>query len=111
MACDTVRRPEQTLAERIAEVDRALKRLAQQIASGRVQVNIGPTGAVAFAGWNDRDGLTDACAYRSLAIQGNWELRQAVARAEAMTGRKVNPNAVAEGHHSHDGGNTWHKGH
>lgn len=39
----------------------------------------------------------------------SWELRQAVARAEAQQGRKVNAHAVASGLHSHDGGKNWEK--
>lgn len=112
MACDTYRStPEQTLAQRMAEVDAAIKRLGQALASGTASVKIGPTGAVAFVGWTDSRGVTDACAYRSLSVTGSWELRQAVAKAEALAGRKVNPQAVAAGHHSHDGGGSWHKGH
>jgi hypothetical protein len=41
--------------------------------------------------------------------EGSPELRQAVARAEAMQGVKVNPQAVASGFHSHDNGLTWSK--
>jgi hypothetical protein len=111
MACDTVRRPNQTLQDRIAEVDRALKRLETSLTSGRVTVKVGPTGAVVIVGWADRDGITDACAYRSLTFQRSWALRQAVARAEALGGRKVNERAVLAGHHSHDGGKTWGGGH
>lgn len=111
MPCDTNLRENQTLQDRMSEVERALKRLETSLQSGRVKVNIGQNGAVAFAGWQDRDDVTDVCAYRTLAAQNSWALRQAVAKAEAMSGRKVNANAVAAGVHSHDGGGTWHKGH
>jgi hypothetical protein len=110
MACTSQLSPAQTLAQRMAEVDRALKRLAQQIASGKVQLKIGPTGSIAFQGWADNDRISDTCAYRALLVSGSWELKQAVMKAEAVSGRKVNPQAVAAGHHSHDG-HTWHKGH
>jgi hypothetical protein len=111
MPCDTVRNPNQTLEDRNAQVKAALRRLEAALKGGTVKLNIGPNGAVAFQGWKDRDDVTDVCAYRTLTAEGSWELRQAVAKAEAMTGRKVNPNAVASGEHSHDGGHTWHKGH
>ena len=113
MPCDSVRDPNQTLEQRNDQVKKALTRLEQALTQGRVKVTIGPTGAVSFTGWkpDDRDGITDVCAYRTLAMQGSSALRMAVARAEALQGRKVNPNAVAAGHHSHDGGGTWHKGH
>ena len=107
MPCDSVRRENQTLQDRMAEVKRALERLERSLQSGSVRVQIAPNGAIAFAGWSDRDDVTDVCAYRTLAAQNSWALRQAVARAEASQGRKVNPNAVAAGHHSHDGGRTW----
>lgn len=111
MPCDTVRDPNQTLEDRNNQVKAALRRLEAALKNGTVRVSIGPSGGVAFVGWKDRDDVTDVCAYRTLTAEGSWELRQAVTKAEAMTGRKVNPNAVASGHHSHDGGNTWHKGH
>lgn len=111
MACESMRKPGQSLQARIDEVRKALARLETQISAGKVRVTIGPNGAVAFAGWapGERDDVTDACAYRTLTASNSWALRQAVARAEAMSGRKVNARAVAEGHHSHDGGHTWEK--
>lgn len=109
MPCDYTPRPEQTLQERMSEVDRAVARLRESLATGRVQVRIGPTGAIAFQGWDpkDRAGLSDACTYRVMTVQGSWELRQAVARAELTQGRKVNAQAIAAGVHSHDGGKSW----
>lgn len=109
MACETMRQPGQSLSERIDQVKKALTRLEQQIQASRVKIGIGPNGAVVFQGWKDRDNVTDACAFRSLTASNSWILRQAVMRAEAMSGRKVNARAVAEGHHSHDGGHTWEK--
>lgn len=113
MACDTYRRPQQTLAERNAEIARALKRLEQQLLARAVKIAISAQGAIAFAGWGDgeRAGLSDACTYRLLQVQGSYALREAIAKAEAMQGRKVNARAIAAGVHSHDGGNTWGPGH
>ena len=107
MACESIRRSGQTLVERMDQVKTALARLERYLSTGSVKVQIGPNGAVAFAGWNDRDDVTDACAFHSLSATSSWALKQAVARAEALTGRKVNPAAVAAGMHSHDGGRTW----
>ena len=109
MACESRRKAGQSLTARIDEVKRAMARLEQALSAGRAKVVIGPNGAVAFQGWTDRDDVTDACAFRTLTAGNSWALRQAVARAEAMSGRKVNARAVAEGHHSHDGGQTWGK--
>ena len=98
-----------TLEQRMSQIDRALKRLETSLQSGSVRIQIGPNGAVALANWTDRDDMTDVCAVRSLLTSNSWALRQAIARAEAMQGRKVNVNAVAAGWHTHDGGNTWGK--
>jgi hypothetical protein len=111
MACSSMRKPNQTVPERDAEIKAALRRLEAALQAGQVTVAISPQGAVAFGAWSDRDGVTDACAYRTLAAAGSWALRQAVARAEALGGRKVNERAVLAGTHSHDGGKTWHHGH
>jgi hypothetical protein len=34
--------------------------------------------------------------------------RAAIARAEQFSGRPIDRHALAAGHHSHDGGLTWH---
>jgi hypothetical protein len=109
MPCDTTLRKEQTLVDRNAEIKRALARLEASLKAGRVSAVIGPTGAVALKGWTDRDDITDVCAIRTLQASNSWELRQAIAKAEMQSGRKMNPNAVAAGHHMH--GDKWHKGH
>jgi hypothetical protein len=109
MACDTMTRPNQTIQERASEVETALRKLKADLLTGRVQVKIAANGAIAFAAWGERSGLTDACAYRLLTFQNSGELRSAIARAESASGRRVNPRAVAAGHHSHDGGKTWDK--
>jgi hypothetical protein len=113
MPCDTRIKNGQTIEARNADVKRALTRLEAALTLNQVRVKIGANGAVAFEGWSpkDRDDVTDVCAYRALTAQNSWALRQAVARAEAQQGRKINPKAVAAGTHSHDGGKTWDKGH
>jgi hypothetical protein len=113
MPCDTRLRQGETLENRVKAIDVALKRLEQYLQTGKVQIGIAPNGAITFKGWNvgERDDVSDVCAYRTLASQNSWALRQAVAKAEAMSGRKVNAHAIAAGHHSHDGGKTWSGGH
>lgn len=111
MPCDTRLRENQTLADRNNQIQAALRRLEQYLQTGTVRLAIASNGAIAFSGWQDRDDVTDVCAYRTLAASNSWALRQAQAKAEAMAGRKVNAFAVAAGHHSHDGGKTWHGGH
>lgn len=107
MACFSVTRSGQTLAERNKEVEAALARLKRYIAAGQVKIVIAPNGAVGLSGWKDRDDVTDVCAVRTLSAEGSWELRQAIAKAEALQGRKANLQATSAGWHSHDDGKTW----
>jgi hypothetical protein len=110
MPCDTQRTPEQTREERRREIDAALRDLEKRLARGAVEVGLSPEGAVVFTGWGaERRRVTDVCAFRTLTQRGSWELRKAVASAELRFGRRVNPQAVASGLHSHDGGQTWSK--
>ena len=111
MACDFTIPAGMTPATRKTQIAQAVDRLNAALATGEVKVKVGATGAVAFVGTWQRDGISDTCAYRKLMVAGSPALRLAVAKAEAMAGRKVNPQAVASGQHSHDGGATWHKGH
>lgn len=52
--------------------------------------------------------VSDVCGYRLLMATGAPLAKQAIARAEQLAGRTVSRQAVANGHHSHDGGHTWH---
>lgn len=110
MICDT-RWLDQPL--KIDQMKKALDRLQAALGAGTVTAVIGPNGALAFKGWqqDDRAGYSDACAFRKLQARGSPELRRALARAEALAGRKLDPRAVAAGVHSHDGGGSWHPGH
>jgi hypothetical protein len=110
MPCDTKLKPKQTIQQRAAEIRAMVATLAQGLASNRVRVKIGPTGGVAFIGLTDqeRDGVTDACAYRRIMATGSALAKAKIAAAEALSGRSVNRQAVAHGHHSHDNGATWH---
>jgi hypothetical protein len=111
MACDTRLKPRQTIQERAKEVRDAVARLAQALVSGRVKPVIGPKGELAFTGWDatSRDGLTDACAYRTIMRSGDAMARALIERAEMMSGRKIDKQVLAQGMHSHDGGASWHK--
>lgn len=110
MPCDTKLKPKQTIQQRADEIRRMVATLASGLASNRIRVNVGPTGGVAFIGLTaeERDGVTDACAYRRLMATGSPLAKAKIAAAEALAGRSVNREAVAHGHHSHDGGRTWH---
>lgn len=112
MPCDTrPLRREETLAQRMERDKQRLRALEQALLSGLAKFKIGPTGSVAIEGWStaDRDGITDLCAFRTLRAQNSWAARQALAKAEAQGGRRLNEAAVAAGHHAHGG--DWHKGH
>lgn len=110
MPCDTKLKPRQTIQERAAEVRRSVAKLDDLIKQRRAQVKVGPQGAVTFVGWpqQDRDGVTDACAFRRLMATGSGLAKAEIARAEALAGRKVDRRVVASGIHSHDGGHHWH---
>jgi len=114
MPCDTRLKPRQTIQQRAAEVRKAVDALAVKLLKRQVRPIVDKaTGAITFAGWSeqDRDGITDACAYRRIKVQGNALVQAELARAEAMAGRPVNTKALAQGVHSHDGGVSWHHGH
>lgn len=104
MPCDT--RPNLTAVQKARMAD-AVRRLDQAINAGLVRVVIGAAGGIAFQGWQDREGVSDLCAYRRLTLTGSAALRRALARAEVIAGRSVDARALAAGVHSHDGGATW----
>ena len=110
MACDTRLKPKQTIQERAEEVRRATSRLQARLMDGRVKAKVGPQGAIAFEGWTaeERDGVTDACAYRRIMATGSALAKAAIAKAEQLAGRSVDRKVVGIGAHSHDGGTTWH---
>jgi hypothetical protein len=86
----------------------ALARLQAAIGAGTVQVVVAArTGAFALRGWKDedREGVSDLCAYRALI--NTPEMRRAIVRAQAITGTPIDQRAIAAGVHSHDGGRTW----
>lgn len=115
MACDLRLKPRQTIQERAKEVRDAVARLAQALTQGRVKAVVDrATGGIVFQGWdeNSKDGLTDACAFRTLMKSGDAMTRELIKRAEYLAGRTVNQQAITAGGgrvHSHDGGSTWHK--
>jgi len=111
MPCDTKLKPKQTIQQRAEEVRRVVARLSEKLAAGFVKPKIGPQGAIAFDGLTaeERDGVTDNCAYRRIMATGSALARAAIARAEQLSGRTVNKQVVGHGTHSHDGGRTWHE--
>ena len=113
MTCDSVLRAQQTAAQRKAEIQASLLRLEAAMMKSEVTITIGQNGAIAFTGWSatDRGGVTDVCAYRKLTVARSFALKQAVMRAEAMSGRKVNEKAIAAGVYSHYAGKTFVNGH
>lgn len=110
MPCDTVRKPQQTLAQRKEEVRRRMRTIDRLIATGKIKVKVGKQGAIAFTNLadTDRDGITDACIYRMVMLSGSAAAKLAILKAEQAAGVSVNKKVVAQGIHSHDGGATWH---
>lgn len=113
MPCDTRLKPRQTIKERAEEVRSIVAKVVAKLTTGAVKPKVGPTGGVAFLGITDaeRDGVTDACIYRRVMATGSASAKLALQRAEQLAGRSVDRQALAHGHHSHDGGKTWHQGH
>lgn len=113
MPCDTKLKPKQTVSQRAEEVRKAVAKLNAGLISGSIKAVISAQGGVAFAGLTDqdRDGVTDACAYRRLMATGSATAKLALQRAELKAGRTIDRKALANGLHSHDGGKTWHEGH
>lgn len=113
MPCDTRLKRNQTISERAVEVRGVTNKVMSGILQSRIKVKIGPQGAIAFEGLTDgeRDGVTDACIYRRIMATGPVTVKAAIQRAEQLSGRSINREAITQGHHSHDGGKTWHHGH
>lgn len=110
MACETMRKPKQTLQERIAEITKAVALLDAKLKKRLVKPVVGPQGAITFKGWEDpaeRNGITDACAYRRIMATGSVLAKQEIIRAEQLAGRSVDRKVVSQGVHSHDGGASW----
>jgi len=112
MPCETRLKPKQTISERAAEVRKSVEALMLGLSTGKVTVKVGREGGIVFVGdWN-RDGVTDACAYRRImGPQGSTLARLKIAAAEHRAGRQVDRKALAAGVHSHDGGLSWYDGH
>ena len=111
MVCETRLKPRQTTQQRAEEIRRAVAKLSDALASGRVKAKVGPQGAIAFIGLGEAerdDGISDACAYRRLMVSGSALAKAAIARAEQLAGRAVDRKVLARGIHSHDLGKTWH---
>lgn len=110
MACETRLKARQSIQERAKEVKGVVAFMDELITKGKVKVVVDKkTGAVAFTGMTDseKDGVSDACAYRRIMATGSATAKMAIAKAEAVAGRSVSRQALAAGIHSHDGGSTW----
>lgn len=113
MPCDSRAKRNQTLQQRASEVRDVATKVAAKLVSGLVKVKIGPTGGIAFVGLTDeeRDGVTDSCMFRRIMATGTATAKLAIQRAEQLSGRSINKQAIAHGHHAHadEHGNLhWH---
>lgn len=104
MPCTT--QPNLTKTQRDRMQD-AITRLGSGLANGTASVVVGPTGGISFRGWENKEGVSDLCAYRALAASNSPSLRRSLARAEVTAGRSLDQRAIASGVHSHDQGQTW----
>ena len=110
MPCDRKLKAGQSVQQRADEVRKIVTKIDAAIAQGRVKPVVGKQGAIAFVGITDdeRDGVTDACAYRRILVSGSALTKAALQRAELLAGRSVDKQVIGQGAHSHDGGRTWH---
>ena len=114
MPCDTRRLDSLTPEQRFKQIRDSVSKLGTLLQSGKVSVKVDrATGAVAFINWSkeDRADISDVCAVRRLLAKNDVAFKAALAKAEAVAGRKLAVAAVGAGIHSHDGGKTWHGGH
>ena len=76
MPCETIIPPNTTKEKRKEQVKKAVEKLNQELASGKVTVKIGPQGAIMFQNWTGReeDKVTDLCAYRKLSEENSLAL-------------------------------------
>lgn len=111
MTCETRLRPKQSISDRKLEIRKAVERLSYSLARGQIKPFVGPQGAIAFQGWDDRgrDGVSDACGYRMIMSTGSALARAAIEKAETMAGRGVDRKVIGQGIHSHNNGQTWEK--
>lgn len=109
MPCDTKLKPQQTITQRKLEISEVVDRIAKGLVAGNIKVALSKEGAIAFSGIADKDknGVTDACAYRRIMATGSALAKAKIASAQALLGKQVVTNGV----HSHDGGQTWHGSH
>lgn len=100
MVCATTLKPQQTAAQRLAEVAKKMRQFDSMIASGRLKMKVLPGGKVSFPGIpeSDRDGISDACIFHTVNRTGSAAAKMALARAEQLQG-KVSRHGV----HTHDG--------
>jgi hypothetical protein len=108
MPCFTKLRSGQNISDRKLEIRKAIEKLSYALARGQVKAFVGPQGAIAFQGWDERgrDGVTDACGYRMIMATGSALARAAIEKAETMAGRGVDRKVIGQGGHYH--GSTFH---
>lgn len=113
MPCDTRLKFRQTISQRAVEVKAVVEKISSALGRGTVKAVISRKGGITFTGLSDadRDAVTDACIYRRIMTSGSALAKHMIAKAEAQAGVTVDKKVIASGHHSHDGGETWHDGH
>jgi hypothetical protein len=112
MPCYTIRASNQTLTERKTQVRETVTKLAAALVAGTVKPKVGPQGAIAFQGWTeqDRNRVTDVCAYRQIMSSGSAMAKLKIAQAEQLAGRPVSKQVLAQGGHYHGDVYHSHKG-
>ena len=113
MPCDRQLAKNESIQQRAESIRETMKKVERGLALGNIKVVIGPQGAVAFLGISDadRNRVNDGCIYRRILSTGSALAKQAIAKAEQLSGRSVNKLAVGQGAHAHvdsKGNLRWH---
>jgi hypothetical protein len=109
MSCERKLRRGQSISQRKEEIKTAVEKLTAALAKGAVKLKVNKqNGGISFEGLTDldRDGLTDACAFRRLLATGTSSVKALIMKAEAAAGRSIDAKALAQGLHEHGG--VWH---
>lgn len=109
MPCDTKLKPGQTITQRKLEISEVVERIQRGLVNNSIKLQLSKQGAVAFSGIDDaaKNSVTDACIYRRIMATGSVLVKAKLQAAQALLGKQ----AVTNGAHSHDGGQTWHAKH
>lgn len=97
--CRICRRPmtaEEILEAEAARTAAVTETVSKALVAGTVRLQVSARGGIEFSGLGAglRDGLSDEVIYRNILVNGSASAKAAIARAEQMSGRRVDPKIV-----------------